>query len=109
MSCHSDDDFEEEEQTPPAGSSTGSIRIKQLQRDSCLNRILEDVNKISQLSGMSLHQLEVKLSLLERLLKSFENAQNHLEYLDESQFNQSHRLTFEEAYFKIKSQILERI
>ena len=53
--------------------------------------------------------MEVKLSLLERQLEYFERIQSQLESLDESQFDQNHRIQFEEVYFRMKSVILERL
>ncbi|XP_037827580.1 uncharacterized protein LOC119615643 [Lucilia sericata] len=99
-----------EEQTPPPGVNTGGIiHTKELQRKNYLNRVLEEVRNISNYSTLSIHQLEVKLSLLERQLESFEKVQGHLESLDDSQFEQNHRLVFEDAYFKLKSEILKRL
>lgn len=107
MSLNGDSENDIEVHTPPRG--TGLIRVKELQRDGVLKRVLEDVNNISDYCALTLHQLEVKLSLLERQLESFERIQSELEALDESQFCENHRILFEDAYFKIKPNILERM
>lgn len=94
-------------QTPPPSDSR--IRIKALQREQILKRLQSEINNISAIESMSLSQLEVKVSMLERQYESFDQLQAQLETLDESQFCENHRDTAENAYFAIKSRILEKI
>ncbi|XP_065362050.1 uncharacterized protein LOC135955620 [Calliphora vicina] len=93
-------------QTLPSNAygGTGSLRTKSLQRE----QIISNIN-INELFQLSVYQLEVKLSLLERQLQSFERVQLDLETFDESEITQNHRVIFEEEYYEIKSVILERL
>ncbi|XP_065356247.1 uncharacterized protein LOC135950644 [Calliphora vicina] len=98
-------------QTLPSNAygGTGCIRTKSLQREQIISNIRMMKTNINELFQLSVYQLEVKLSLLERQLQSFERVQLDLESLDESEITQNHRATFEDAYYEIKSVILERL
>lgn len=94
-------------ETPPL--TDNRIRVKILQRAQVLRKLQNEYLNISELESLSLAQLEVKASLLERHYQSFEILQTQLEDLDESQFDGSHRDEGEHAYFEVRSRIVEKM
>ncbi|XP_075167883.1 uncharacterized protein LOC142240048 [Haematobia irritans] len=78
-----------EETTGTPGNSSNLIHVKVLHRDNIMKQVLNEASNLAEYNNLTIHQLEVKLSLLERRLEAFESAQD--------------------AYFKIKSCILERM
>ncbi|XP_075167569.1 uncharacterized protein LOC142239667 [Haematobia irritans] len=90
-------------------SSTGGIRVKMLQREQILARFESASHNLESFDCLGLHQLEVKLSIFERQWDTFETLQRQLEALDESQFSFNHHSVCEEAYFIVKSKLLEKI
>ncbi|XP_054745798.1 uncharacterized protein LOC129250189 [Anastrepha obliqua] len=83
-------------------------RIKVKQRQQILDRI--NIERIlPHLSSISVHELEAKLSVLERQYESFHHLQSELELMNDEELNQPHRDTFDESFCAAKAIIVQRI
>ncbi|XP_054745714.1 uncharacterized protein LOC129250098 [Anastrepha obliqua] len=83
-------------------------RIKVKQRQQILDRI--NIERIlPHLSSISVHELEAKLSVLERQYESFHHLQSELELMNDEEFNQPHRGAFDESFCAAQAIIVQRI
>lgn len=90
----------------PRGSN---VRLRVLQREQMERSLFSCMERFSEFDAMSLTQLEIRLTLLDRQFEKFEQLQSELELLDESQFIETNRERFETAYIEVKTRLAERI
>lgn len=95
--------------TVSMGNLSQSQTVKARQRQQLIDNLSAMVDVPEILSPLSSHQLEVKLSILERQCDTFENLQSSLELLDVTEFDNSFRMTFESLYYQAKVMLKEKL
>ncbi|XP_075157941.1 uncharacterized protein LOC142231207 [Haematobia irritans] len=79
-------------------------RVKMLQRNR-LVKLLSNLNT-QTFDDLSQAEIEVKLEFLESKINLFEQLQSDLEYMDETQFNETHRDDMESSYCSVKAKLV---